>query len=165
MLLQQYHLLCLFQTPQLKNEAGEQPVTSPQSQTKRLQGRQTNQLQYLQKVVMKALWKHQFAWPFHQPVDHIKLALPVSIPLSGRECSISSKRCLFMKSVSSIYSYPSISIKFQFLFIHPTIRYNSPLRTIVKLQSGVLRSPFEIPRNLESFCPGVSPKLCRAKQN
>ncbi|CAN0247416.1 unnamed protein product [Lampetra planeri] len=39
-------------------------------------GRLTNQLQYLQKVVMKALWKHQFAWPFHHPVDAAKLNLP-----------------------------------------------------------------------------------------
>ncbi len=42
--------------------------------------RQTNQLQYLLKVVLKALWKHQFAWPFHSPVDAIKLNLPVSEP-------------------------------------------------------------------------------------
>lgn len=40
--------------------------------------RQTNQLQYLLKVVLKSLWKHQFAWPFHAPVDAIKLNLPVS---------------------------------------------------------------------------------------
>lgn len=40
--------------------------------------RQTNQLQYLLKMVVKALWKHQFAWPFHAPVDAIKLNLPVS---------------------------------------------------------------------------------------
>ncbi|XP_067354006.1 bromodomain-containing protein 4-like isoform X3 [Channa argus] len=38
--------------------------------------RQTNQLQYLLKVVLKTLWKHQFAWPFHAPVDAIKLNLP-----------------------------------------------------------------------------------------
>lgn len=40
--------------------------------------RQTNQLQYLLKMVVKALWKHQFAWPFHAPVDAVKLNLPVS---------------------------------------------------------------------------------------
>lgn len=39
-------------------------------------GRMTNQLQYLQKTVLKALWKHQFAWPFYQPVDAQKLNLP-----------------------------------------------------------------------------------------
>lgn len=40
-------------------------------------GRKTNQLQYMQNVVVKTLWKHQFAWPFYQPVDAIKLNLPV----------------------------------------------------------------------------------------
>ncbi|KAM9810330.1 bromodomain-containing protein 3-like isoform 1-T1 [Neosynchiropus ocellatus] len=38
-------------------------------------GRKTNQLQYMQNVVVKTLWKHQFAWPFYQPVDAIKLCL------------------------------------------------------------------------------------------
>ncbi|XP_059558629.1 bromodomain testis-specific protein-like [Myotis daubentonii] len=39
-------------------------------------GRLTNQLQYLQKVVLKALWKHSFSWPFQQPVDAVRLELP-----------------------------------------------------------------------------------------
>ncbi|KAB5549259.1 hypothetical protein PHYPO_G00065370 [Pangasianodon hypophthalmus] len=39
-------------------------------------GRKTNQLQYMQNVVVKTLWKHQFAWPFYQPVDAVKLGLP-----------------------------------------------------------------------------------------
>ncbi|XP_071984528.1 bromodomain testis-specific protein [Engystomops pustulosus] len=39
-------------------------------------GRLTNQLQYLEKVVLKALWKHNFSWPFQQPVDAAKLNLP-----------------------------------------------------------------------------------------
>nr|XP_009500567.1 PREDICTED: bromodomain-containing protein 3-like [Phalacrocorax carbo] len=39
-------------------------------------GRQTNQLQYLQRVVMKAMWRHNFSWPFHQPVDAAALNLP-----------------------------------------------------------------------------------------
>ncbi|TTL72960.1 Bromodomain-containing protein 4 [Bagarius yarrelli] len=38
--------------------------------------RQTNQLQYLLKVVHKTLWKHQFSWPFKAPVDAVKLKLP-----------------------------------------------------------------------------------------
>nr|XP_023677573.1 bromodomain-containing protein 4-like [Paramormyrops kingsleyae] len=38
--------------------------------------RQTNQLQYLLKTVLKSLWKHQFSWPFQQPVDADKLNLP-----------------------------------------------------------------------------------------
>ncbi|KAM9832383.1 bromodomain testis-specific protein [Neosynchiropus ocellatus] len=39
-------------------------------------GRLTNQLQYLEKVVVKALWRHQFSWPFRQPVDAVQLCLP-----------------------------------------------------------------------------------------
>uniref|UniRef100_A0A087XZL7 Bromodomain-containing protein 3-like n=1 Tax=Poecilia formosa TaxID=48698 RepID=A0A087XZL7_POEFO len=39
-------------------------------------GRRTNQLQYMEKVVVKALWRHQFAWPFYQPVDAVSLGLP-----------------------------------------------------------------------------------------
>ncbi|XP_078498077.1 bromodomain-containing protein 3 isoform X2 [Lissotriton helveticus] len=39
-------------------------------------GRKTNQLQYMQNVVVKTLWKHQFAWPFYHPVDSVKLNLP-----------------------------------------------------------------------------------------
>ncbi|XP_059415410.1 bromodomain-containing protein 4 isoform X5 [Carassius carassius] len=48
------------------------PETNNPSRPKR----QTNQLQYLLKVVLKSLWKHQFAWPFHSPVDAVKLNLP-----------------------------------------------------------------------------------------
>ncbi|ETE73409.1 Bromodomain testis-specific protein, partial [Ophiophagus hannah] len=36
----------------------------------------TNQLQYLQRSVMKAMWRHNFSWPFHQPVDVEALKLP-----------------------------------------------------------------------------------------
>jgi bromodomain-containing protein 4 len=36
-------------------------------------------LQFLQKGVLKAVWKHQFAWPFQQPVDAKKLNLPVCL--------------------------------------------------------------------------------------
>lgn len=39
-------------------------------------GRSTNQLHFLLKTVMKAVWKHQFSWPFQQPVDAKKLNLP-----------------------------------------------------------------------------------------
>uniref|UniRef100_A0A8D2JJ72 Bromodomain testis associated n=1 Tax=Varanus komodoensis TaxID=61221 RepID=A0A8D2JJ72_VARKO len=42
-------------------------------------GRLTNQLQYLQRVVIKAMWKHNFSWPFHQPVDAAGLNLPVRV--------------------------------------------------------------------------------------
>ncbi|KAL4090494.1 hypothetical protein QTP88_025321 [Uroleucon formosanum] len=48
------------------------PVVPPPNRP----GRLTNKLNFLQKTVMKALWKHQHAWPFYQPVDASKLNLP-----------------------------------------------------------------------------------------
>jgi len=39
-------------------------------------GRSTNQLKYLRDVVMKAVWKHQFGWPFQTPVDAKRLNIP-----------------------------------------------------------------------------------------
>ncbi|KAM4634300.1 bromodomain-containing protein 3a isoform 2-T3 [Polymixia lowei] len=56
--------------PQLVN----QPPPEVTNSTK--PGRKTNQLQYMQNVVVKTLWRHQFAWPFYQPVDIVKLGLP-----------------------------------------------------------------------------------------
>ncbi|KAM8933816.1 bromodomain-containing protein 3 isoform 1-T1 [Pelodytes ibericus] len=59
-------------------QAPQGPVNLPPPEVTNLNkpGRKTNQLQYMQNVVVKTLWKHQFAWPFYQPVDCIKLNLP-----------------------------------------------------------------------------------------
>lgn len=55
------------------NGVVQPPVVPPPNRP----GRVTNQLQFLQKGVLKPVWKHQFAWPFQQPVDAKKLNLPV----------------------------------------------------------------------------------------
>jgi len=39
-------------------------------------GRNTNQITYIKNVVLKAVWKHQHAWPFHAPVNAIDLNIP-----------------------------------------------------------------------------------------
>ncbi|CAG5119777.1 unnamed protein product [Candidula unifasciata] len=54
------------------NSGNEQP---PPPKPKGRRGRNTNQLQFMLKSVLKAVWKHQFAWPFHQPVDAVKMQL------------------------------------------------------------------------------------------
>lgn len=36
-----------------------------------------NQIRFLQRVVVPAMWKHNFSWPFHKPVDAAALGLPV----------------------------------------------------------------------------------------
>ncbi|MXQ93501.1 hypothetical protein E5288_WYG021185 [Bos mutus] len=61
--------------PQQANTASTNPPP-PETSNPNKPKRQTNQLQYLLKVVLKTLWKHQFAWPFQQPVDAVKLNLP-----------------------------------------------------------------------------------------
>ncbi|KAM7012585.1 bromodomain testis-specific protein isoform 2-T2 [Tautogolabrus adspersus] len=48
----------------------------PEVINSKMPGRITNQLQYLEKVAIKALWRHQFSWPFRQPVDAVALRLP-----------------------------------------------------------------------------------------
>lgn len=58
--------------PQLVNPPPPE-VTNPDKP-----GRRTNQLQYMQNVVIRSLWRHQFAWPFYQPVDAVALGLAVS---------------------------------------------------------------------------------------
>uniref|UniRef100_A0A671EZB2 Bromodomain containing 4 n=1 Tax=Rhinolophus ferrumequinum TaxID=59479 RepID=A0A671EZB2_RHIFE len=64
--------------PQQANAASTNPPP-PETSNPNKPKRQTNQLQYLLKVVLKTLWKHQFAWPFQQPVDAVKLNLPEGI--------------------------------------------------------------------------------------
>ncbi|XP_017335349.1 bromodomain testis-specific protein isoform X2 [Ictalurus punctatus] len=48
----------------------------PEYRNHKKPGRLTNQLQYLEKVVVKALWRHQLSWPFRHPVDAVQLNLP-----------------------------------------------------------------------------------------
>ncbi len=73
-------------------------------------GRMTNQLQYLQKTVLKSLWKHHFAWPFHQPVDATKLNLPVSLSIVSWACKKPEYRCTilyeFMNFIEMIRAIP-----------------------------------------------------------
>jgi len=39
-------------------------------------GRHTNKIAIIKSNIIKAMWKHTHAWPFHTPVDTIKLGLP-----------------------------------------------------------------------------------------
>uniref|UniRef100_A0A8C9S604 Bromodomain-containing protein 2 n=1 Tax=Scleropages formosus TaxID=113540 RepID=A0A8C9S604_SCLFO len=64
-----------FEGPALPHAPPAGPPAPPVRDPSR-QGRLTNQLQFLQKAVVKSLWKHHFAWPFHEPVDAVKLNLP-----------------------------------------------------------------------------------------
>merc|ERR1712193_8030 len=48
----------------------------PPCMRKGKEGRDTNQLQFMKNVVLKAVWKHPQAWPFHAPVNSIRLGIP-----------------------------------------------------------------------------------------
>ncbi|XP_060934330.1 bromodomain testis-specific protein [Limanda limanda] len=56
--------------------AGSGNPPPPEVTNPKKHGRVTNQLQYLEKVVIKALLRHHFSWPFRQPVDAVTLRLP-----------------------------------------------------------------------------------------
>ncbi|KAG9333694.1 hypothetical protein JZ751_010684 [Albula glossodonta] len=64
-----------FEGPALPQPPQTGPLQPPVRDPSR-QGRLTNQLQFLQKTLMKSLWRHHFAWPFQEPVDATKLNLP-----------------------------------------------------------------------------------------
>ena len=69
-----------FESPSLPHTMPQGPPVPPQPPVKdpSRPGRMTNQLQFLQRTLMKFLWRHHFAWPFHEPVDAYRLNLPVS---------------------------------------------------------------------------------------
>ncbi|KAM8805355.1 bromodomain testis-specific protein [Eudromia elegans] len=91
-------------------------------------GCQTNQLQYLQRVVMKAMWRHNFSWPFHLPVDAAALNLPdyYSIIKKPMDLSTIKKRLehnYYMKAAECIED-------FRTMFLNCYI-YNKPGDDIV----------------------------------
>ncbi|KAL7845077.1 hypothetical protein AOLI_G00232690 [Acnodon oligacanthus] len=75
------------------------PLTTNPTHPPRL----TNQLQYLLKVVLKTLWKHQFSWPFQAPVDAIKLQLPeMKVKSMGSWASLAQRPASSSSSGSSL---------------------------------------------------------------
>lgn len=70
-----------FESPGMPPLSHMAPLGPPQPPVRdpSRHGKMTNQLQFLQKVLLKSLWRHHFAWPFHEPVDAFKLNLPVSM--------------------------------------------------------------------------------------
>ncbi|XP_056874058.1 bromodomain-containing protein 3-like isoform X2 [Takifugu flavidus] len=58
-------------------ESGAQLVnpSPPEVENPDKPGRRTNQLQYMQNIVVKSLWRHHYAWPFYEPVDAVGLGL------------------------------------------------------------------------------------------
>ncbi len=65
-------------SPNGKGSATTNNTTNGERMINQGSGRQTNQLKFISQVIVKALWKHNFSWPFQKPVDAEALGLPVS---------------------------------------------------------------------------------------
>ena len=60
------------------NKSQQRKLSTSSVNSSQGNGRQTNQLKFISQVIIKALWKHNFSWPFQKPVDAVALGLPVS---------------------------------------------------------------------------------------
>ncbi|XP_052223772.1 bromodomain-containing protein 2-like isoform X3 [Dreissena polymorpha] len=137
-------------------------VGTPKSSTKR--GRLTNQLQYLHKVVlMKGVWKHQFAWPFHQPVDPVKLHLPDYFDIIKQPMDLGTIR----KRLETQYYHSATECiqDFNQMFSNCYI-YNKPGEDIVHMAQALeklfLSKVAQMPANEEELAPS-SKKLLKKK--
>ncbi|XP_077478934.1 bromodomain-containing protein 3-like [Stigmatopora argus] len=65
----------MLSDPDLLEPQSENPPPPEVTRENKL-GRRTNQLQFIKRVVVKAIWKHPFAWPFYHPVDAVALKIP-----------------------------------------------------------------------------------------
>ncbi|XP_043859038.1 bromodomain testis-specific protein [Dromiciops gliroides] len=97
-------------------------------------GRLTNQLQYLRRVVLKALWQHSFSWPFQQPVDAAKLKLPdyYSIIKKPMDLSTIKKRLEHKYYVTSSECIEDLKTMFSNCYL-----YNKPGDDIVLMAQAL----------------------------
>ncbi|GMT32994.1 hypothetical protein PFISCL1PPCAC_24291 [Pristionchus fissidentatus] len=75
--------------------------------------RHTNQLEYIQNIVLKAALKHKHAWPFAKPVDSIKLNLPdyhkvISRPMDMGTIEKRLKNCYYFAAKECIEDFDRI---------------------------------------------------------
>ena len=108
-----------------------QPPCFP-SETKR--HRNTNQLQYILKTVLKAVFKHHHVWPFIHPVDSIKLKLPDyhSIILHPMDLNTIKRRienCYYWSAQEAVHDFQTL---FQNCYT-----YNKPGEDVVLMAQTV----------------------------
>ncbi|XP_078382273.1 bromodomain-containing protein 3-like isoform X2 [Oculina patagonica] len=90
--------------------------------------RTTNQLQYLSKTIMKAMWRHPYAWPFHEPVDAVKLNLPDYYTIIKRPMDMAQIK---RKLENHEYSRSQECIDEFRLIFNNCITYNKPGEDVV----------------------------------
>ncbi|CAL1262520.1 unnamed protein product [Larinioides sclopetarius] len=106
------------------NGVVQPPVYPPESKPHR----NTNALQFVYKNVLKAVSRHNFAWPFQTPVDAIKLKLPDYHSIIKHPMDLNTIK----KRLENYYYYDVKECvrDFQILFYN-CYRYNKPGEDVV----------------------------------
>jgi hypothetical protein len=96
--------------------------------------RNTNQLQYLLKVVHKAVTKHKHAWPFDLPVDTKQLKLPDYFVVNTRPMDFTTIK----KRLENYWYYDAYECVVDFKQVFSNCyRYNRPTEDVVMMARGV----------------------------
>ena len=108
--------------------------------------RNTNQLQYLLKNVIKAVLKHHFSWPFSVPVDSVKLKLPdyhniIPHPMDINTIKRRLENCYYWSAQEAIHDFKTM---FQNCYV-----YNKPGEDVVfmgqTLEKVVMQKLIDMP--------------------
>lgn len=98
--------------------------------------RNTNQLQYILKILNRNLWKHQYAWPFQTPVDTIKLQLPDYHTLIKRPMDLGTIK----KRLENYWYYSAEECLGDFsLLFENCYLYNKPEEDVVFMARSIQR--------------------------
>nr|XP_033779474.1 bromodomain-containing protein 2 isoform X2 [Geotrypetes seraphini] len=130
-------------------------------------GRSSNQLQYIHKVVVKSLWKHQFSWPFRQAVDAVKLGLPDYHKIIKQPMDLGTiKRRL---ELNYYWSATECIQDFNTMFTNCYI-YNKPTDDIVlmaqSLEKMFLQKVAQMPQEeMDIPSPGPKSKHSKSRKN
>ncbi|XP_051991619.1 bromodomain-containing protein 2a [Xyrauchen texanus] len=146
-----------FEGPALPQTPQSGPYQPPVRDPTR-QGRVTNQLQFLQKALHKTLWRHHFAWPFHEPVDAAKLNLPDYFKIIKQPMDLGTIK---KRLENNYYSSAGECMQdFNTMFTNCYI-YNKPTDDIVlmaqSLEKAFLQKVAQMPQ-VEEEIPPPAPK-------
>lgn len=103
-------------------------------------GRNTNQILFIKRKVMSALWAHKHSWPFKKPVDAVKLKLPDYHTIIKQPMDFGTIK----KRLNNKYYWSASECLDDFrLVFRNCVIYNKPDQDIV-LMSKTLQTVFDL---------------------
>eukprot|EP00092_Neocalanus_flemingeri_P006367 GFUD01006855.1.p1 GENE.GFUD01006855.1~~GFUD01006855.1.p1 ORF type:complete len:1256 (-),score=208.17 GFUD01006855.1:108-3875(-) len=127
-------------------------------------GRNTNQLIYIKRKVIPALWGHKYAWPFKKPVDAIKLKLPDYHTIIKQPMDLGTIR----KRLNNKYYWSSKECNEDInLVFRNCLIYNKPDQDIVlmgKTLAQVFESKIELMMETEQDMDALKASVKRRKK-